>query len=131
MKDKFAIDTNILFYAVDKDSEKHQKAQEFLKKAASKEVALPLRVLSECYNLAIHRNKLVMEDATEFVHDLKHDPRFEVIEADRNVLNQALGIENDFWDRMIEQTALENDYQFIYTENTSDFEEIEAINPLK
>lgn len=131
MKDSFAIDTNILFYALDKDSEKHQKALNFLKKARSKEAVLPLRALSECYSLTIHRNNVNLEDAAEFVHDLKHDPGFEVIEADRKVLNQALGTKTDFWDELIEQTALENGYETIYTENTSDFEEIEAINPLE
>ncbi|MFB6158833.1 MAG: PIN domain-containing protein [Candidatus Nanohalobium sp.] len=131
MKDRFAIDTNILFYALDKDSEKHQEALKFLKKSRNKEAALPLRALSECYSLAIHRNNVNIEEAAEFVHDLKHDPGFEVIEAGRKVLNQALGAESDFWDKMIKQTALENGYEVIYTENTSDFEDVEAINPLE
>jgi len=131
MRDKFAIDTNIIFYAIDKDSEKQQKALDFLKKARNKEAAIPLRALAECYNLSLHRNNIESGGAEKFVHSLKHDPDFKIISSDKKVLNNSIGAKNDFWDKLIEQTALQNDYEVIYTENTSDFEEVEAINPLK
>jgi len=127
----FAVDTNILFYAIDKESEKHQEALDFLKRENKKDAAIPLRALSECYSLALNRNKVESDGAAEFLHDLKHDPNFETISPDKKALNKSLGVKKDFWDKLIEQTALQNDYEVIYTENTSDFEEVEAINPLK
>ena len=131
MRDKLAVDTNILFYAIDRESDKHEKALEFMNKAGERDTAITLRSLSECYNLALNRNKAEAEKAAEFVHSLKHDPVFKIIIADRSTLDESLDVSKDFWDRLIEATALENGYEVIYTENTSDFQEIDAINPLQ
>ena len=131
MRDKFTIDTNILFYTVDNESDKQEKARNFLARSRFKEASITLRALAECYNLSIKRNQMETQKAYEFIHNLKHDKNFEILQSDKRSLNRAIEKQEDFWDRMIESTALENGYNVIYTENTSDFSEIEAINPLK
>jgi len=131
MRDKFTIDTNILFYTVDNESDKQEKARNFLARSRFKEASIKLRALAECYNLSIKRNQMKTQKAYEFIHNLKHDKNFEILQSDKRSLNRAIEKQEDFWDRMIESTALENGYNVIYTENTSDFEDIEAINPLK
>ena len=131
MRDKFTIDTNILFYTVDNESDKQEKARNFLARSRFKEASITLRALAECYNLSIKKNQMETQKAYEFIHNLKHDKNFEILQSDKRSLNRAIEKQEDFWDRMIESTALENGYNVIYTENTSDFNEIEAINPLK
>lgn len=64
------------------------------------------------------------------MEDILRDDSFRIIEYGSRELHEAVKAEENFWDRLIEQTSLENDYETIYTENTSDFKKIEAINPL-
>ena len=129
MRDKVNIDTNILFYALNRESPKSEKAKNILFSARKVDSSITLRALSECYALALKRNSKRKKKARIFVESLNHDTQFNIISSGKKELDRALEEDKNFWDRMIEETALEHGYQVIYTEKTDDFNEIDAINP--
>lgn len=130
MKDRFAIDTSVIFYALDRGSPKQEKAKNFMAGARNNEAAITVRSLAECYSLALKRSENP-EKAGIFVESLKHDPEFDIISAGKRELDESLNVQSNFWDRLIETTALENGYEVIYTKNIDNFDQIEAINPLE
>jgi len=131
MRDKFAIDTNILVYAINKKSPKHNKAASFLDKARKKDAAIALRSLAELYNMVNQKDRANNKLVREFIEEIKHGGNFQILKTDEGALDQSIQKENNFWDNLIENTVIENGYSTIYTENTSDFKDINALNPFK
>ena len=131
MKDKFIIDSNILIYALNKSAkEKHEKAKKLMLEAEKFDAAIPVRCLAETY-FQVLKKDVSTEKARTFIEDLKHDRDFKIIQYGSKELDSAIETNINFWDRMIEETALSNDYKTIYTEKSSDFNKIEAVNPFK
>jgi predicted nucleic acid-binding protein len=132
MENSFAIDSNILIYLLNGSAgEKHEKANEFMNKARMNKAAIPAQCIAESYFQVLKKDSIHKEKAREILIDLKNDPEFEILEYGKRELENAMRAESYFWDKLIEQSVLENGYEVIYTENKSDFEEIEAINPVK
>jgi len=131
MKDKFAVDSNIIIYSLNRDAgRKHEAALNFLSKAENMDAAIPLQCLAETY-FQITKRKVSTEKGRKAVESLKHDTDFQIINYGIKELDEAVKTDRNFWDRLIEATLLENGYKTIYTENINDFQEIETINPLK
>ena len=131
MKDRFAIDSNILIYMMNSSAgKKHEEALNFLKKARNREAAIPAQCLAESYFQALKKD-VETGKARELLQDLRRDPEFNVLSYGSEELEQAMKADQEFWDRLIEATARNNGYKFIYTENASDFNKIKALNPLK
>lgn len=129
MKDKVVIDSNILIYALNKSAdEKHKKAKILLKRAEDKETAIPVQCLAETY-FQVLKKDLEVDKAKKFLESIKHDRDFEILSYGSRELDSSMGVKTNFWDKMIEKTALESGYKAIYSENSSDFDEIEAVNP--
>ena len=145
----FAIDTNILIYAHNKDSQFHKAANAFLEKEMNDRdeegnfsVCIPTQVLMEFVNVITRQtleNPLSISEAIDIVQDY--------VESGVSIINQqetqiqtfldlfgSVTTRKKVFDVALVATLKGNDISGLYTVNVSDFEEfgfLEIINPLK
>ena len=133
------VDTNILIYAINEDSPKNKKAQEFLREnignleIAHQNVLEAIRVLTHVK----YSQPMKLEDALEAVQDASE--ACEIISPDQSTYylmldfikeNKLSG--NRIFDGYLAATALSNGVEEIATDNIRDFKKfkgLKVINP--
>jgi len=145
----FAIDTNILVYAHNKDSEFNKKATAFLEKVINdrdKEgnfpVCIPAQVLMEFINVITRQNlksPLSLKEAINTVQDY--------LDFDIKIINQretqiqtfiellsTVSTRKKVFDVALAATLKDNDIEGLYTLNVDDFKNfdfLEVVNPFE
>lgn len=103
--ERISLDTNILFYAVDRDSgKKHRRSQELLKEAAlHQDCVLSLQVLSEFFAAVTRNGRMNPQDARAQIHDW--EILFPITSATPLTLRKAMNAVQQhhlgFWDAML------------------------------
>ena len=132
---RFSLDTNILVYAVDRDSgDRHEQARELLARAAKRDCVLTVQVLAEFFHATTRKSLLQPSLASTFVRNWLDV--FQIVSADASVLvesTEAVGEHRlSFWDAMIWATARRNGCSALVSEDIQDGRRIsgvEIINP--
>ena len=145
----FAIDTNLLVYAHNKDSEFNEKAASFLEKVMNERdeegnlsVCISAQVLMEFVNVITRqnvKNPLSLSEAISVVEDY--------LETDVKIINQrqtqiqtflnllgSVTTRKKVFDVALVATLQDNGILGLYTVNVTDFEEfdfLKVINPLQ
>lgn len=145
----FAIDTNILVYAHNKDSEFNKRATVFLEKVMNDRdengnlsVCIPAQVLTEFINVITRQNlksPLSLPEAIKIIQDY--------LDADIQIINQretqiqtfiellsSVTTRKKVFDVVLASTLKDNDISGLYTLNINDFDEfdfLEIINPFE
>ena len=135
--DKFAIDTNLLIYALDRrDAPKHAAARTLLKALAARDTVLPLHSLAEFFHVARRKGDLSVTEAAQRVEELQ--AVFPVVLASAQTLRHAIAGVRDhqlsFWDAMLWATTQEAGVTVLFTENSHDdavIEGVRFVNPFK
>jgi len=133
MKDKIFIDTNILLYLYDLDTEKKRKAKEILKSNH----CISTQVLNEFSNVSIKKIKLNYKDLDENLKKIIEKTTVFVF-TEETILS-AVKIQYkyklQYYDSLIIATALENGCSVLYSEDMQHKQLIEnkltIINPFK
>lgn len=133
------IDTNILIYAINADSPKHKKAQEFLKENIPN-LEIAHQNILETIRVLTHKkfsNPMKLKDALDAILIISESSR--IVTPDRSSFYLAIELikrhklsGNRIFDAYLAATALGNDIDTIATDNTKDFKrftEIKTINP--
>ncbi|MBI2597750.1 MAG: PIN domain-containing protein [Candidatus Diapherotrites archaeon] len=135
---KALIDTNILVYALDKDSEKHEKAKETIKNQCEKGSAIvSAQNLAEfVFVVTEKKKKLSAEQANQFVFDLSDNSAVLSYSTSEIIRASQLKFEykTNFFDSLIVATMEKAGVFTIITENEKDFVKInwlKVINPFK
>lgn len=136
MHDKALVDTNILFYIIDKaDKTKNQKAQAWLASVTGKEpIFVSMQNLREFSNIALRKTSLPPEEINALVE--MFSTGFCLIAETKEDIGCAnyLTAENNrnrFFDALLVATMQRHGIRHILTENTKHFEKFKATNPLK
>ena len=144
----YAIDTNILVYAHNKDSKFHDKASSFLEKVMNDRdengnlsVCIPSQILFEFINVITRQSletPLSLSDAIEVIkYYLESD--IEIINQREKHLHTFLDLlssvttRKKIFDVVLAATLKDNSVTGLYTSNVDDFKEfsfINVINPL-
>jgi len=145
----FAIDTNILVYAHNKDSEFNEKATVFLKKVMNDRdeegnlpVCIPTQALMEFINVITRQNlksPLSLKEAINTVQDY--------LDFDIQIINQletqiqtfiellsSVSTRKIVFDVALAATLKDNDIEGLYTLNVNDFKDfefLEVVNPFE
>lgn len=133
------IDTNILVYAINSDSAKHETAKKFIEENLGNLVIAHQNIL-EGIRVLTHKkfsNPVSTIEAIKAISGISNP--FRIITPNRTTINlcmeyvQKLNISgNRIFDAYLAATALSNDIKVIATDNTKDFKVfkgIELINP--
>lgn len=135
---KILIDTNVLVYSIDKDSEKHQNATDAIKKQFENKMAVvSAQTIAEfIYVTTEKKKKLTMEQANQFAMDVIDNSEliyYQEKEALRaNEIKHAYSV--PFFDALLVATMERAKIFTIITENEKDFKLvpwITVINPFK
>jgi len=136
------IDTNILVYAFDVESEHHKKAKEVLKSALQEcEMVLSAQNLLEFYSVVTKKipAPLSPDEAYAIINIILKTPEIMIITASRNCVKNAVKISKEknlrgarVFDAVISETMKEYGIEIILTEDDKHFEAlgIYAKNPL-
>ncbi|RMI09796.1 MAG: PIN domain-containing protein [Calditrichaeota bacterium] len=145
----FAIDTNILVYAHNLDSQFNEKASLFLEKVMNERdeegnlsVCLPSQVLIEFVNVITRQNlekPLSLSQAIEIVDDYLKAGIKIIYQRNTQVytfleLLRSLSSRKKIFDVALVATLRDNDITGLYTVNVEDFKEfdfLEVVNPLE
>ena len=145
----FAIDTNLLVYAHNKDSEFNEEASAFMEKVMNERdeegnssICIPTQVLMEFVNVITRQNlekPLSLSEAIDVVQDY--------IESGVSIINQretqiqtfldllsSVTTRKKIFDVALVATLKDNGISGLYTVNVGDFEEfyfLEVVNPLQ
>lgn len=130
MSDLVTLDTNILIYAVDRDSgKKHKKALDILEWAVESDAVLTLQSLSEFFYAATRKGHLSATEAKSIITDWQS--LFPVVTARETVLIKAVdAIKNhsmSFWDAFLWATAKEAGVTLVYSEDYQEGRVVEGI----
>ena len=120
---RLTLDTNILIYAIDRDSKKkHERAKSLIDQAINLDCALTLQALCEFYSAATRKKYATHEEVSSFIKELM--VIFPIITSSRKTLPVALkaieGHNLSFWDSLLWATAKENGCSLIITEDFQD-----------
>ncbi len=145
----FAIDTNILIYAHNKDSEFNEEASAFLEKIMNERdeegnlsVCIPAQVLMEFVNVITRQNlenPLSLSEAIDVVEDYL-ETGIRIISQRETQIRTFLDLlgfittRKTIFDVALVATLKDNNISGLYTVNVADFEEfdfLEIINPLQ
>jgi predicted nucleic acid-binding protein len=119
--ERISLDTNILFYAVDRDSGKrHGRAQELIKESAlHQDCLLILQVLGEFFAAVTRKKQMTHEEAQAQVQDWQI--LFTIMSATPTTLRKALQAVTQhrlsFWDAMIWAVAREAGVTRLFSED--------------
>lgn len=131
----FAIDANILVYAIDRDAGfKHQRSEEILLNAMKVGAWLTAQSLAEFFHVAVRKNFASIDTAAAQVEDWQ--VTFNIAIANIVCLNDAMAAVRDhglsFWDAMQWATARQAGCTCLITEDMQHGQRIggvELINP--
>ena len=135
VKRRFSLDTNILVYAVDRDSgERHELARALIGRAAQCDCVLTVQALAEFFHATTRKNLLEPARASAFVRDWLDV--FHVTSADDTALTDAMDAVEEhrlsFWDAMLWAAARQIGCSAILSEDMQDgrrLSGVEFINP--
>jgi predicted nucleic acid-binding protein len=137
MNGKCFVDTNILFYAHDRQAgEKHVRAKQLLVDLiASDQAVLSTQVLQEfCFNL-LRKGNLAADDVREVIEDFLG---WEIVVNTAKSILGALEIESrygiSFWDALIVFAAQVAGTEILYSEDLNDgqtYGTVRVVNPLR
>ncbi len=139
MKERVAVDSNLLVYAVETTSPKHLAAKEFLGKLVETSSAyLSVQNLAEFSRVVTEKlpRPLTVEQTDEALRtfgEVFSVVSYGVSEVRRALTHVKAG-QTHFFDALLAATMLENGINTIYTENTQDFQKIpgiKAVNPFE
>jgi len=144
----FSIDTNLLVYAHNKDSEYHEKAVTFLEKSMNERdeegnvsVCLTAQVLMEFVNVITRQsleNPLSLSEAIQVINDYMGTGIKVVTHRETQIrtfleLLRSATTRKKVFDISLAATLKDHDISGLYTANVADFKEfnfLEVINPL-
>jgi len=121
MKDRrLTLDTNILFYSMDRDAgERHKLAMEIVDRAPTVDCVLILQSLCEFYAAVTGKNKMPSTEAEAQINDWMN--LFPVVSATPKTLTKALSAVRQhtlsFWDAMLWAAAREAGVTLLLSEN--------------
>ena len=135
VRGRFSLDTNILVYAVDRDSgERHVRARSLVGRAARRDCVLTVQALAEFFHATTRKNLLPPERASVFVRNWLDV--FQVASAGDMALVDAMDAVREhrlsFWDAMLWATARQSGCSAILSEDMQDgrrLSGVELINP--
>lgn len=127
---KITIDTNILFYYIDKTIfARHQGAINIINKLSKDDCVLTLQSLAEFYYATVRKKLLSPKIAHNIVKDWQNV--FPVVAAKTTTLTKAIQLTNDhqitFWDSMLLSTAQEVGVNLLLSENFNHHQIIDGI----
>jgi predicted nucleic acid-binding protein len=137
--DVFALDSNVLLYALDKSAgKKHELCKELLADGFRGSITyfIPLQVLSEFF-FVVSRGKVKadIDEAEELIRYMIDLPNFVIKAADEFSLLEAVNFHRKYdlhyWDALIVAVMKKNLVSNIYTENEKHLSVIgiNAVNP--
>jgi predicted nucleic acid-binding protein len=145
----FAIDTNLLIYAHNEDSEFHQGAVVFLERVMNEQdddgnptICFPTQVFTEFINVITRQTlqkPLSLDEAIDVIHEYL-DAGVQVLSHQETQLQTFLTLlrtvttRKKMFDVVLVATLKDHEIEGLYTVNTADFEGFEwltVINPLK
>lgn len=118
---RISLDTNLLFYAIDRDSgERHERAMEIVKQAALQhDCILTLQVLCEFFAATTRKGRMTIEEATAQVNDWQ--TLFAIVHATSVSFQRAMKAVAQhrlaFWDAMIWSVAREAGVTLLLSED--------------
>jgi predicted nucleic acid-binding protein len=128
--ERYTLDANILFYALDADAgRKHIIAKQLLEGAFHNDCVLTLQALAETYYAISRKKPQLAEEASRILEELA--VFVPVVAADMEVF--ALATESQrarktqFWDTMLWATAKKHGCLVILSEDTQDRPEAEGV----
>jgi predicted nucleic acid-binding protein len=121
--ERYTLDTNVLFYAIDPDSgQKHRIASEIIATADYHRAILVLQCLGELYHAVSRKRPSALDPAREFI--LKNAVLFDVVHALPEDLADAIAAQQrhnlSFWDAMLWATAHRAGCKLILSEDMQD-----------
>ncbi len=137
--EKILVDTNVLIYALQPDSDRQPKAAALLKDLISKETGVvSAQNLAEFCSLATEKFAKTMDfdQASSFLSEVSKS--LEVISYDEKTVAEALRLsylhDLHFFDALLAAAMSESGIETIATENEKDFKKIpwlKVVNPFK
>ena len=123
VRGRFTLDTNVLVYAVDRDSgARHDQARDLMGRAARADCVLTVQALAEFFHATTRKNLLEPARARAFVGDWLDV--FAVTSADAGALVDAMEAVAEhrlsFWDAMIWAAARDAGCAVILSEDMQD-----------
>ena len=117
---RLTLDTNILFYAMDRDAGKrHKLAMEIVDRATVVDCVLILQSLCEFYAAVTGKGKIPSDEAEAQINDWMQ--LFPVVSATSKTLNKAINAVNShtlsFWDAMLWAVAREAGVTLLLSED--------------
>lgn len=136
MTDKIFIDTNILIYAVSRNSPKCEVARKLLLENTER-ITVSSQVIGEFINICDKKNIMAQEQAFSYAEEFMEV--FSLSGIKKNDIKSAMGIKKrykySYWDSLIIASALENNCAVLYTEDLQHDQIIEEklriLNPFK
>ncbi len=133
--ERYSLDANILFYAIDTDAgEKHGLALELVKASVRRSCILTVQTLGETYNAITRRRPALAGDAGRLLRQTL--AVMEVVSATATDFSEALRLKEQrqvqFWDAMLWATLRRNGCTTIITEDLQDrpvSEGVRYLNP--
>ena len=134
---RLTLDTNILFYAMDRDAgSRHNLAMEIVDRASVFDCVLVLQSLCEFYAAVTGKGKIPSEEAEAQINDWMQ--LFPVVSASSKTLNKAITAVNShslsFWDAMLWAVAREAGVKLLISEDFQHDRVLDSIrfcNPFK
>ena len=117
---RLTLDTNILFYAMDRDAEeRHKLAMEIVDRSSVSDCVLTLQSLCEFYAAVTGKGKMPSNEAEAQINDWMQ--LFPVVSATSKSLNKAIKAVNShsisFWDAMLWAVAREAGVTLLLSED--------------
>ncbi|NPA39029.1 MAG: PIN domain-containing protein [Thermodesulfobacteria bacterium] len=136
MRDKIFVDSNILIYAISKNSKKCDIARQILIENADL-IIISSQVINEFINVCI--KKKILSERLTFKYATDFMDVFDFCIIEKKDIKLAMYIKEryrfSYWDSLIVASALENGCSVLYTEDMQDGQVIEKrlkiINPFK
>jgi predicted nucleic acid-binding protein len=127
---RFSLDTNILFYAMDRDAgHRHKAAVDIVHQASVTDCVMVLQVLGEFYAAVTGKNRMPASEAEAQILDWMK--LFPVVSATSKSLKRALPAVNQyrmsFWDALLWATACEASVTVLITEDFQHDRVIEGV----
>ena len=134
---RLTLDTNILFYAMDRDAEeRHKLAMEIVDLASAFDCVLILQALCEFYAAVTGKDKMPSNEVEAQINDWIQ--LFPVVSATPKSLNKAINAANlhtlSFWDAMLWAVAREAGVTLLLSEDFQHDRVLDGIrfcNPFK
>ncbi|MEZ2347190.1 PIN domain-containing protein [Terriglobus sp. RCC_193] len=131
--ERYTLDANIIFYALDADaSRKHMIAQALLHAALRNDCVLTLQALAETYHAISRKAPSRVEESSHILEDLASF--VPVVHADFKAFTDAMHGQRtrrtQFWDTMLWATAKKHGCKIILTEDAQDRPQIGGVRYL-